>query len=141
MDVAFLIGRILFAFLFVFSGLTIHLVGYRQGVEYARASGSPLPEIGVPLTGVIAIAGGLMIALGILADLGAVLIAAFLLVITPIMHAFWKETDEQMKNIQSAMFFKNAALLGGAIVIFYVFNQLQGEAGLSLTDPLFERAD
>jgi putative oxidoreductase len=141
MEVVFLIGRVLFAFIFVFSGVMIHLVGYRQGVEFARASGSPLPEIGVPLTGVIAIVGGLMIALGLLADLGAVLIVAFLLVITPLMHAFWKETDEQMKTNQMFHFLKNTALLGGALVLFYVFNQLQGEAGLSLTDPLFERAD
>jgi len=32
---------------------------------------------------------------------------------------------------------KNLALLGGAIVLFYLYNQLQDDAGLSLTDPLF----
>jgi hypothetical protein len=31
------------------------------------------------------------------------------------------------------------ALLGGAIIVFYLYNQLQGDAGLSLTDPLFSR--
>jgi len=35
-------------------------------------------------------------------------------------------------------FTKNVALLGGALVLFYVWNQLQGEAGLSLIDPLFD---
>jgi hypothetical protein len=31
------------------------------------------------------------------------------------------------------------ALTGAALVIFYAYNQLQDEAGLSLTDPLFGR--
>jgi hypothetical protein len=31
------------------------------------------------------------------------------------------------------------SMLGGALVLFYVWNQLQDEAGLSLTDPLFGR--
>ena len=34
---------------------------------------------------------------------------------------------------------KNVGLLGGALVLFYTWNQLQGDAGLSLTDPLFSR--
>jgi hypothetical protein len=43
------------------------------------------------------------------------------------------------KATQMAMFTKNSALLGGALVVFYVWNQLQGDAGLSITDPLFSR--
>jgi hypothetical protein len=27
----------------------------------------------------------------------------------------------------------------GALVLFYTYNQLQGDAGLSITDPLFSR--
>jgi hypothetical protein len=55
------------------------------------------------------------------------------------MHAFWKETEGQQKQMQMANFNKNLALLGAALAIFYVFNQLQGDAGLSLTDPLFRK--
>jgi uncharacterized membrane protein YphA (DoxX/SURF4 family) len=139
MEVLFLIGRVLFSAVFVLSALTAHFIGYRQGVEYARAYNSPAPEFGVLVTGVMAFAGGLMVALGLWADLGALVVAAFLLVITPIMHAFWNETDEQMRATQTAMFLKNFALLGGALIIFYVYNQLQGDAGLSITDPLFGR--
>jgi hypothetical protein len=31
------------------------------------------------------------------------------------------------------------ALAGGALVLFYAYNQLQGDAGLSITDLLFGR--
>ena len=139
MDIVFLIGRILFGLLFVFSGLMAHLIGWRQGVQYARMYNVPMAELGVPLTGVMAVAGGAMVILGIWGDLGALLIAAFLLLITPLMHAFWKETDDQQKLLQQVNFNKNLALLGAALAAFYLWNQLQGDAGLSLTDPLFNR--
>ena len=139
MDVVFLIGRILFGLLFVQSGLSAHLIGRRQGVEYARMYNVPLPELGVPLTGVMAVVGGAMIVLGVWGDLGALLIAAFLLLITPLMHAFWREKDAQQRLLQMVNFNKNFALLGAALTIFYLWNQLQGDAGLSITDPLFGR--
>jgi uncharacterized membrane protein YphA (DoxX/SURF4 family) len=139
MDVVFLIGRILFAAVFVFSGLTIHLLQARRGIEYARMYNVPVPEVGVPATGLLAVLGGLSVALGVWGDLGALAIAVFLALITPLMHAFWRETDEMQKQAQMANFTKNFALLGGALVVFYLWNQLQGDAGLSITDPLFER--
>jgi putative oxidoreductase len=139
MDVVFLVGRILFGLLFVMSGFMAHLgEGGKQGREYARSLGAPSPDVLVPLSGVAIIAGGTMIALGLWADLGAILVVGFLAGITPIMHAFWKIDDPQMQQIQSAMFFKNLALLGAALIIFYVYNQGQ-DLDLSLTDALFGR--
>jgi double-stranded uracil-DNA glycosylase len=125
--------------LFVNSGVMAHLVGYRQGVQYAKSYNVPLAELGVPLTGVVAVLGGLSVILGVWGDLGALLIAGFLVLITPLMHAFWRETDEMQRLNQMVNFTKNTALLGGALVLFYVWNQLQGDAGLSLTDALFSR--
>jgi putative oxidoreductase len=137
MDVVFLIGRVLFALLFVSSGFMAHLgEGGRQGREYARSLGAPSPDLLVPLSGIAIIAGGLMIALGIWADLGALLIIGFLVGITPIMHAFWKVDDPQMQQLQIAMFFKNTALLGAALIVFYIYNQGQ-DLDLSITDALF----
>ena len=139
MDVVFLVGRILFASIFVFSGATVHLLQRRQGIEYARSYGVPMAELGVPLTGVMAVLGGVLVALGLWGDVDALLIAAFLLLITPLMHAFWRETEAMQQQLQMVNFVKNTALFGGALVLFYAWNQLQGEAGLSITDPLFGR--
>jgi putative oxidoreductase len=77
MDVVFLIGRILFGSLFVNSWVMAHLVGYRQGVQYAKSYNVPLAELGVPLTGVVAVLGGLSVILGVWGDLGALMIAGF----------------------------------------------------------------
>jgi putative oxidoreductase len=139
MDVVFLAGRILLAVPFVQSGLMIHFS--RQGVEYARSYNASAPELMVPLSGVAIVAGGLSVALGIWGDLGALVLAAFALAILPIMHAFWKEEDAQAQQMQVVNFVKNISMAGGALILFYAFNQLQGDAGPSITDPLLSRAD
>jgi putative oxidoreductase len=139
MDVVFLVGRIVFALIFVVSGLTAHLAQARQMVGYARAQGAPAPELLVPLSGVVIIVGGLSVALGVWADAGALLLAGFAFSVAFFMHAFWREQDAMQRGNQMAHFTKNLALAGGALVLFYVWNQLQGDAGLSLTDPLFDR--
>jgi putative oxidoreductase len=139
MDVVFLVGRILFVGIFLFAGSTIHLLNARQGIEYARMYKVPMAAFGVPFTGLLAVLGGLSVVLGLWGDLGALMIAAFLLLITPLMHAFWRETDAMQKQMQMTNFLKNFALLGGALVMFFAWNQLQADAGLSLTDPLFDR--
>jgi putative oxidoreductase len=139
MDVVFLIGRLFFVSVFIASGVMFHFMQYRQATQYAQMYKVPLAGPGVLLTGALAVAGGAMIALGLWGDLGALLIVAFLLLVTSFMHRFWKETDPQQWQLQVTNFQKNNGLLGGALVIFYVWNQLQGDAGLSLTDPLFGR--
>lgn len=121
------------------SGLQAHLgEGGRQGREYARSLGAPNPDLLVPLSGIVIIAGGLMIALGLWADLGALFVIGFLAGITPIMHAYWKVDDPEMQQVQAAMFYKNVALAGAALIIFYIYNQGQ-DLDASLTDALFSR--
>jgi putative oxidoreductase len=141
MDVVFLVGRILFGVLFVSSALSAHLgEGGKTGREYARSLGAPAPDLLVPFSGIAILVAGVMVIFGVWADLGAILIIGFLVSITPIMHAFWKVDDEQMKAIQTAMFFKNVALLGAAIIVFWLFNQVV-DPPLTITDALFDRID
>jgi putative oxidoreductase len=141
MDVVFLIGRVLFGVLFIYSGIGAHFVAGETTKAYARQAGAPAPEATVPLTGVVIIAGGLMVILGIWADLGALLIAGFLFLTAFIIHRFWRVADPQMRQMEQVQFSKDIALAGAALVIFYTWNQLQGDAGLSITDPLFSRGD
>jgi putative oxidoreductase len=139
MDVVFLIGRVLFGVLFVYSGIGGHFAAGEMTKAYARQAGAPAPEATVPFTGVVIIAGGLMVILGIWADLGALLIAGFLFLTAFIIHRFWRIADPQMRQMDQVHFSKDLALAGAALVIFYTWNQLQGDAGLSITDPLFGR--
>jgi putative oxidoreductase len=132
MDVVLLIGRILFAAVFVVSGATVHLLKWRDGVAYARASNVPAPELLVPLSGVMAVVGGLLVALGLWADLGAVLLAAFVFPVAVGMHAYWKVDDPMQRANQQAHFMKNVSLGGAAIALFALFQQFGGDIGLTL---------
>jgi len=109
-----LLGRFLFALIFLMSA-PMHFSG--QIIAYAASQGVPLASIAVPLSGVIALAGGLSILLGYRAKIGAWLIALFLAAVTPMMHNFWTVTDPMMHQMQFIMFMKNLSMLGGALFI------------------------
>jgi putative oxidoreductase len=109
-----LLGRFLFAAIFIMSGPR-HFMS--QTIAYAASQGVPLASIAVPLSGAIALVGGLSILLGYRAKIGAWLIVLFLAAITPLMHKFWGVADPMAQQIQMIMFFKNASMLGAALVI------------------------
>jgi len=108
-----LLGRLLFALIFLMAGPN-HFSS--QTIAFAASQGVPLASFAVPLSGVIALVGGLSILLGYRAKLGAWLIALFLVAVTP-MHKFWGITDPMMQQMQMVMFMKNLAILGGALLI------------------------
>jgi putative oxidoreductase len=110
------LGRSLFALIFVLSGLN-HFS--QQAIGYAAAQGVPLASLLVPLSGILALAGGLSILLGYRARLGAWLIVLFLVPVTLTMHPFWAVKDPMMAQVNQIMFLKNLSMLGGALLIAY----------------------
>ena len=108
------LGRFLFASIFVMAGAN-HF--NKQTIGYAASQGVPLASIAVPLSGVLAIIGGLSILLGYRAKLGAWFIVLFLIPVTLTMHKFWTVTDPMMAQIQMVMFMKNVSMLGGALLV------------------------
>jgi putative oxidoreductase len=108
------IGRLLFSLIFILSGFS-HFSD--QAIEHAASKGVPFASFAVPFAGMLAIVGGLSIALGWMARVGAVLIILFLIPVTAMMHDFWTLTDPMMRITQRIMFMKNISMLGGAILI------------------------
>jgi putative oxidoreductase len=108
------LGRFFFGLIFLLAGAN-HF--NKQTIGYAVSQGVPLASIVVPLSGVLAIAGGLSILLGYRAKLGAWLIVLFLIPVTLMMHKFWTITDPTMAQIQMILFMKNVSMLGGALLI------------------------
>ncbi|HEY6100739.1 MAG TPA: DoxX family protein [Anaeromyxobacter sp.] len=110
------VGRVLFAAIFVASGpghFSQNMVGY------AAAQGVPMAKLAVPVAGILALLGGLGIALGYRARLGAWLLVIFLVPVTLYMHAFWGVKDPQMAMMQQVSFMKNVSMLGGALLLAY----------------------
>jgi putative oxidoreductase len=109
-----LVGRILYSAIFIMSGpnhFRSELIGF------AASQGVPLASILVPLSGIIAFLGGLSIAVGYRARLGAWLIVLFLVPVTLMLHRFWGLPDAQAAMLQQAMFMKNMSMLGAALLI------------------------
>lgn len=108
------LGRLLFVLIFITSG-TFHFT--KQAIGYAASKGVPAASIAVPISGALAVVGGLAILLGYRARIGAWLIVLFLVCVTPMMHQYWAVADPMIHQIQFAMFMKNLSMLGGALLI------------------------
>ncbi len=130
-----LTGRILFVVLFIFSGVG-HFTRFEMMVPYTRQAKVPFPEAAVLITGVMLLAGGAGVGLGVWGDLASALVAAFLIPTAFLMHRFWG-VDAETAQMQMPHFLKNIALAGAALAFFYLFKQGGGDLPYTLTGPLF----
>jgi putative oxidoreductase len=109
-----LLGRVLYAAIFVLSAPGHFTSGT---IAYAASKGVPLANIAVPLSGIIALVGGISIILGLKARYGAWLIVLFLVPVTVMMHNYWAFSDPVAARTQYIMFMKNVSMLGAALLI------------------------
>lgn len=126
MNAIVLIGRILFGGFFLMSGIN-HFTKLETMTGYAKYKKLPAAKLGVLLSGLMLVIGGIYIVLGYYADLGALLIAIFLVLASVIFHNFWAETDATAKQTEMLNFMKGFALAGGALVIFAMVAKQGGE--------------
>ena len=111
-----LVGRVAFAAIFLMAGVT-HF--FPQEVAYAAQQGVPFARLAVPGSGLLALAGGVSVLLGYRTRVGAWLLVVFLVPVTVMMHNFWAVKDPMFAQLQMAMFMKNLAMLGGALLLSY----------------------
>jgi uncharacterized membrane protein YphA (DoxX/SURF4 family) len=135
MSTLLVIARVLFALLFISSGLS-HLTKVEAMSGYAQFKKVPAPKLAVIVTGIMIILGGLYVALGVYADLGVLFLAIFLLLTAFMMHNFWTISDPQAKQGETINFFKNLSLAGAALIIFVLVGQ-GVDFGPSITGAFF----
>lgn len=119
MQLTLQIGLVLFGGYFVLGG-AMHFMNLSMMTEYAGSKGVPAPKLAAAGTGILLMVAGLGIVFGIYRPLSLLAIAAFLVVITPIMHNFWKTADANARMVDMQMFLKNAALLGASLALYAV---------------------
>jgi len=113
---AALVGRLALAVIFVLSGFRkITTVAATSG--YIASKGLPMPDVLAIAAIVIELGAGLLLVIGWKTRWAALLIAFFLLVITPIFHGFWAVPADQMM-MQQQQFMKNLAILGGLLMLY-----------------------
>ena len=117
MDLILVIGRILFGGFFLMSGIN-HFTKLEAMTGYAKYKKLPAAKLGVLISGLMLVIGGLSVILGYYVDLGALLLAIFLVLAAVIFHNFWKETDATAKQNEMLGFMKDIALAGAALILF-----------------------
>lgn len=120
------IGRALFSVIFI-QAVVSHFSSGAIGA--ASAHGVPLATLVVPLVGILACVGGLMVMFGYRAKFGAFLLLLFLVPVTFVMHDFWNVSDAAEAAAQRAHFLKNTSLAGATLLLMYY-----GAGPISLDD-------
>ena len=117
MNVVIFIGQLLFAALFITSGMA-HFAKLEAMTGYAQYKKLPAAKLGVMASGLFFLVGGILIVIGTYIDLGALLIAITLVLAAVIFHNFWKETDANTKMQEQIAFNKDISLAGAALMLF-----------------------
>lgn len=131
-----LVGRVLFAYLFVGSAIG-HLTQSKAMAGYAASKGVPFAQASVFATGLMLAAGSLGMIFGVWIDLAALLLVLFLLPTAFIMHNYWTIDDPAARQGDMLHFNKDIALAGAALVICALTASMGSSLGFTLTDPLF----
>lgn len=113
--VATWVGKIGFVAFFVMSGIA-HLMNYKGMTAYAQSKKVPLAGAAVVVSGLMMLAGAVMILFSWHPIWGAALLVAFLVPAAVLMHNFWVETDAMMKANQMAHFWKNITIAAAAVL-------------------------
>ena len=108
-----LVGRALIALLFVPSGWG-KIAGFSGLVGYISSKGVPFPEVCAAIAIATELGLGLLLLVGFKTRWVALLMAIFVLVITPIFHNYWAVPEAQLMA-QKMNFFKNMAIAGGLL--------------------------
>lgn len=129
------IGRLLLAFIFLFSGLG-KLAAPDMMIGYIESAGLPFPQLALWLAIAFEIGGGLLLVLGYQTRAAAVALAIFTVVATLGFHTNFADQNEMI------MFLKNAAILGGLlqVIAFGAGAYSLDNRGGSLSRPAAARA-
>jgi len=141
MNAVLVIGRVLFALIFVASGIN-HITKAEQMKGYAEFKKIPAAKASVILSGLLFLLAAASLILGVYADLGALVLAVLLVVMAVMFHNFWTQTDPQQKQTEQIAFFKNISMAGGALVMFAALAaQTEGArvVGPMMTNALFHK--
>ena len=136
MDLLLLIARIVFCGIFAASAVG-HFTQTTNMAGYAESRGVPNARIMVLIGGVALALGTVSLVLGIWADLGALALILFLVPTAFTMHAFWKETDAQARQMEQIHFMKDLGLAGGALGFFVIFAYFGPAIDWTITDSAF----
>ena len=103
-------------------------LGFFEAAQNCLAMLTPWTPLLLITATLFEILGGLLVILGVKEKLGATLLVLFLVPTTIIMHPFWFEQGA-VYELQTIMFLKNLAILGGLLLIIVFGAQAKSSSG------------
>ena len=118
LEYIFLIGRILAGGYFIFAGMN-HLVHLRELSEAAERRGVFAAPLFVLLTGITIFLAGGGIFFWVYPGIAGLLLAAFLLLTSFVMHPFWllRNAAPEVRTTEMRYFLGNMALAGALMIV------------------------
>ncbi len=101
-------------------------IGFSESAQGCIATITPWTPLLLIVATLCELIGGLLVLLGIKEKLGAGLLILVLIPVTILMHQFWF-VDGSARELQTIMFLKNLAIIGGLIMI--VLHGAQAKSG------------
>jgi putative oxidoreductase len=114
-DTLLLLGRVLLSLIFILSGYG-KITGWEDTSAYMASKGMPLVPLFLLGAIILELGGGLLVAVGYRARIGALALIIFVIPTTLIFHNFWALADPE-RQLQTIMFLKNVSMLGGLLLI------------------------
>ncbi len=111
----FLIARLCLAAVFFYSGVD-KLWHWRSSIEEVRSDGLPWPAVFAGATVFTQLVGGCLVAIGLLAWLGALLLAGFTVAATLLGHRFWLRRGAEFRH-ELTTSLEHVAIVGGLLLL------------------------
>jgi uncharacterized membrane protein YphA (DoxX/SURF4 family) len=109
------IARLCLAVVFLYSGLD-KVWHWRASIEEVRGDGLPWPAAFAAATVFTQLVGGILVATGFLAWLGALLLAAFTVAATFLGHRFWLRRGTEYRH-ELTTSLEHLAIVGGLLLL------------------------
>jgi putative oxidoreductase len=116
-DLALLIGRFLFAALFLPSGIG-KAMGFTAFSASLAAKGLPYADAWAAAAVAVEVLAPIALILGAVPRSTSLVLIAFVLIATATSHRFWEFADAAARRGQEINFYKNGAILGGLLFYF-----------------------
>jgi uncharacterized membrane protein YphA (DoxX/SURF4 family) len=111
----FLIARLCLAAVFLYSGVD-KAWHWRSSVDEVMGDGLPWPAVFAGATVFTQLAGGCLVATGLLAWLGALLLAGFTVAATLLGHRFWLRRGAEFRH-EVTTSLEHVAIVGGLLLL------------------------
>ena len=112
------IARLCLAAVFLYSGVD-KLWHWRSSIEEVRGDGLPWPAAFAAATVLTQLVGGCLVATGLFAWLGALLLAGFTVAATLVGHRFWLRRGAEFRH-ELTTSLEHVAIVGGLLLLSFV---------------------